>query len=150
MAESVSGRGKWIVALVVLAAVVAAVVFALGRDDLRSTPVEDAVAGRASTTGVTDPTDSDPGLTPEETRPQGREAPDSNEGVDGAGSPAVRRGALEGQGGAEAATGVDPTDPTGRNAAAAPGARVQDAPTGSLTEGPNRGDAAEAGEPGRQ
>jgi hypothetical protein len=58
---------------------------------MRSTPVEDAVAGREVTPAIPDPTDSDPGLTPEDQRPQGRLAPGSNEGRNGAGSPETRR-----------------------------------------------------------
>ena len=100
-AQRVGGRGKLLVALIVLAVVAAIVVWALGRDDVRSTPLEDAAAGRDLTVGSADPT------SPETAQPQGRAAPDSNEGQFGAGSPST--------------TGeAPPTGDTGRNAPADP------------------------------
>jgi hypothetical protein len=131
-AQRVGGKGKLIVAVIVLLAVVGVVWFALGRDDMRSTPVEDAVAGRAIGSGVPDPTDSDPGLaSPESGRPQGRSAPDSNEGV--VGSPSQTGDPASAAGGA-----------SGRNAPAPPGADAQNAPDGSLTSGPDRAPASTA------
>ena len=131
--RTVSGRGKWIVGLVVLAVVAAMVAFALGRDDLRSTPVEDAVSGRDLTTGVQDPTDSDPGLSAEANRPQGKVAPDSREGRYGAGSPATKRDTPDLNPGTAPELQSSPN--TGRNAPADPTARPQRAPDGGLTEG---------------
>ena len=88
-AQRVDNKGKLIVAAAVLLVIIAVVWFALGRDDMRNTPVEAAARGDAITAATPDPTDSDPGLTPEAQRPQGRLAPDSNEGQ--VGSPATTR-----------------------------------------------------------
>ena len=140
--RTVSGRGKWIVALVVLVVVAAAVAFALGRDDLRSTPVEDAVAGRALTTGAHDPTDSDPGLSNEAMRPQGKVAPDSREGRYGAGSPATKRDTPALNPGTAPELQSSPN--TGRNAPTDPTARQEPGPDGSLTDGPYRDPAPTA------
>lgn len=119
MADSVGKRGGLVVAVVVLAVVGAAVALSLGRDDVRSTPVEDAAAGRAVTASTPDPTDSDPLVSDNEAaRPQGKEAPDSNEGRDGAGSPALNRDtpALN----PSAPSAASPSPDGGRNAAADP------------------------------
>ena len=92
MADRVTKRGGIVVAVVVLAVVALAVFLTFARDDMRSTAVEDAVAGRPVTGPVADPTDSDPLVSDnEEARPQGRLAPDSNEGVSGAGASANTR-----------------------------------------------------------
>jgi hypothetical protein len=92
MADTVGKRGGIIVAVVVAAVVALAVWLTFARDDMRSTAIEDTVAGRPVTGPAPDPTDSDPLVSDnEEARPQGREAPDSNEGRDGAGSPATTR-----------------------------------------------------------
>jgi hypothetical protein len=77
-AQKVGGRGKLIVAVIVLLVVIGVVWFALGRDDMRATPVEQGPGGDTVTAVAPDPTDQDP-LTPEPARPQGRDAPDSNE-----------------------------------------------------------------------
>ena len=117
--QTVSGRGKVIVAVLVLLAVVAAVLWSLSR------------------------TDGD------RSAPQGKLAPDSNEGVYGQGAPETKRStpALNpGTGGDIANT---TSSDTGRNAPPAPGAARQDAPTGSLTDGPNA-DPAKSREPARQ
>jgi hypothetical protein len=133
----VSKRGGIIVAAVVLAVVALAVWLTFARDDMRSTAVEDAVAGRPVTGPTADPTDSDPGLTPEESRPQGRLAPDSREGVGGAGSSATTRDtpALN-PGTAPDAARAQGGD-TGRNSPASPGAAHQDAPVNDLEDGAN-------------
>ena len=117
-AQRVNNTGKLIVAAVVLLVIIGAVWFALGRDDMRDTPLEQGVRGDTITAQSPDPTDSDPGLTPEPSRPQGREAPDSNEGE--VGSPAT--------------TGEANVAP-GRNAPPPPSADRQSAPDGSLTSG---------------
>ena len=140
--RTVSRRGKWIVPVVVLAVVAGAVAFALGRDDMRSTPVEDVAAGRAITSATTDPTDSDPGLSAEANRPQGKVAPDSREGRYGAGSPATKRDTPELNPGTAPELQSSPN--TGRNAPADPSAARQAAPDGSLTEGPYRDPAPTA------
>ena len=117
--QTVSGRGKLIVAALVLLAVVFAVVWAMGRSD-------------GETTGR-----------------QGRLAPDSNESTFGQGAPETKRSTPElnaGRGGDIANT---VTSDTGRNAPPAPGSQPQDAPTGSLTDGPNA-DPEESREPARQ
>jgi hypothetical protein len=125
-AQRVGGRGKLIVALVVLATVAALVVFVLGRDDRRSTPLEDAAAGRAITA-------EDPAAAASaDALPQGRQAPDSNEGATGAGSP-------YNTGEAQA-----PAADTGRNAPAGDSRAAQRTPDGSLTEGPDRAPAPAA------
>ena len=139
-ARTVSGGGKWIVALVVLAVVVGVVAFALGRDGRRSTPVEDAVAGRDLTSGVSDP--NDPEAIAEAARPQGKLAPDSREGRSGAGSPTTRRDTPELNPGTSPELQSSPN--TGRNASADPGAARQAAPDGSLTDGPYRDPAPAA------
>jgi hypothetical protein len=119
-AQRVGGRGKLIVAVIVLLVVVGVVWFALGRDDMRATPLEQGPGGDTVTAMAPDPTDADPGLAAEAARPQGREAPDSNEG----------------EVSAQAVTGA--AAGTGRNAPAPAGADRQSAPDGSLTEGPGR------------
>ena len=144
MADRVSGRGKIIVAVLVVVLVAAAVWFALGRDDLTSTPVEDAVAGREITPGV-----ADPGLTAEPSRPQGREAPDSNEGRFGAGAPTTTRDTPALNPGRNGAIGNTTASGTGRNAPPGPMQETQDAPTGSLRAGPNA-DPERSNDPGRQ
>ena len=148
MADAMDGQrvgkaGAAIVALVTVAAVAGAVVLTFARDDKRSTPVEDYVAGRTTTVGTADPTDSDPLVSDNEAaRPQGREAPDSREGVSGAGSsaltrdtPALNPGTAPGREGATVAPN------TGRNAPASPGAAdsapVQRAPENDLRDGAN-------------
>jgi hypothetical protein len=119
MADRVSGRGKVIVAVLVVLAVIAVVVFAMARSD-------GSREGR-----------------------QGKEAPDSNEGAYGAGSPTTQRDtpALNAGTGGDIANTV--TSDTGRNAPRDPSATPQDAPTGSLTDGPNA-DPERAAEPPRQ
>ena len=117
--QTVRGRGKIAVAALVVVLVAAAVVFGMWRTD-------------GETTGR-----------------QGKLAPDSQEDVYGQGSPATKRStpALNPGRGGELANTV--TTDTGRNAPAAPGAARQDAPTGSLTEGPNA-DPETSAEPPRQ
>ncbi|HEX8568311.1 MAG TPA: hypothetical protein VF699_00050 [Caulobacteraceae bacterium] len=117
--QTVSGRGKIVVAALVVVLVALAVVFGMWR-----------------TTGET-------------TGRQGKLAPDSQEDVYGQGAPETKRSTPElnvGRGG-ELANTV--TTDTGRNAPPAPGAVRQDAPTGSLTDGPNA-DPEKAAEPARQ
>ena len=135
--QQVGKRGGLIVAVVVVAVVALAVWLTFARDDMRSTPVEDVVAGRPATASVTDPTDSDPGLTPEDSRPQGRLAPDSREGVSGAGSSALTRDtpALNPGVGPDRQATVSPD--TGRNLPASPGATPQTAPRNDLETGAN-------------
>ena len=117
--QTVSGRGKIVVAVLVLLAVIGAAVWSMSR------------------------TDGD------RSGPQGKLAPDSNEGVYGQGSPETKRSTPElnpgGDGDLASTVGSD----TGRNAPPAPGSTPQDAPTGSLTSGPNA-DPEKAREPGRQ
>ncbi len=136
MAEEVRGRGKIIVAIIVVAVVAGAIAFALGRDDLRDTPVEDVVAGRDVAAGSADPTDSDPGLPPEAARPQGKEAPDSQEGRAGAGSPATTRETPALNPSGNASLEASGTGSPGRNAPPSPGAKPQNAPDGSLRSSP--------------
>ena len=135
--DPVGKRGVAIVTLVVVASIAFAVWFTLARDDMRSTPVEDVAAGRPATASVTDPTDSDPLLTPEDARPQGRLAPDSREGVSGAGSSALTRDtpALNPGVSPEQRPSVSPD--TGRNLPASPGATPQTAPRNDLEDGAN-------------
>lgn len=135
--EPVGKRGVAIVTIVVLACVVGAVWVTFARDDMRSTPVEDVFAGRPATASVTDPTDSDPGLTAEDARPQGRLAPDSQEGVSGAGSSALTRDtpALNPGVGPDRQATVAPD--TGRNLPPSPGANPQEAPRNDLENGAN-------------
>ena len=137
MADRVTKRGGVLVAVVVLAVVALAVFLTFARDDMRSTPVEDVAAGRPVTASVADPTDSDPGLTPEDARPQGRLAPDSREGVGGAGSspltrdtPALNPGVAPDR---QATVAAD----TGRNAPPSAGASPQEGPTNDLRNGAN-------------
>ncbi len=117
--QTVSGRGKLVVAVLVLLLVVGAGLWFTMQSD----------GGR-------------PG-------PQGKQAPDSNEGVYGQGSPETKRSTPE----LNAGTGGDIANTTsadtGRNAPPAPGSTPQDAPTGSLTSGPNA-DPAKSREPERQ
>ena len=117
--QTVGGRGKIIVAVLVLLAVIGAVVWSMSR------------------------TDGD------RSAPQGKLAPDSNEGVYGQGAPATKRSTPElnpGRNGELANTvGTD----TGRNAPPGPMQQTQDAPTGSLTDGPNA-DPERSNDPGRQ
>ena len=119
MAERVSGRGKLIVAVLVVLAVIAAVMISMARTDGDR-------SGR-----------------------QGKLAPDSNEGAYGAGSPTTQRDtpALNAAGEGDVANTV--TSDTGRNAPRDPSATPQDAPTGSLTDGPNA-DPEKSAEPARQ
>lgn len=136
MADTVNKRGGLIVAVVVLAVVVAAIVLVFSRDDMRSTPVEDAVAGRTVTPATSDPTDSDPGLTPEDTRPQGKLAPDSNEGRFGAGSPETKRDTPALNPGT--APDTTPRGDTGRNAPGDPNNEAaQRVPRNDLESGAN-------------
>ena len=119
MADRVSGRGKVIVAVLVVLAVIAAVMFAMARSDGDR-------SGR-----------------------QGKLAPDSNEGSFGAGSPATQRDTPALNAGQQGDIGATVTTDTGRNAPREPSATPQDAPTGSLTDGPNA-DPAKSREPARQ
>jgi hypothetical protein len=137
MADRVTKRGGLIVAVVVLAAVALAVFLTFARDDMRSTPVEDVVAGRPVTASVADPTDSDPGLTPEDSRPQGRLAPDSREGVGGAGSSPLTRDTPALNPGVAPDRQATVAPDTGRNAPPPPGASPQDAPENDLRNGAN-------------
>jgi hypothetical protein len=136
--DPVGKRGVAIVTVAVIATVAGAVWLTFARDDMRSTPVEDVFAGRPATASVTDPTDSDPGLTPENTRPQGRLAPDSQEGVSGAGSSALTRDtpALN-PGTAPGREGTTASPDTGRNLPASPGANPQSPNLNSLPNGAN-------------
>ena len=117
--QTVGGRGKIIVAVIVLLAVIGAVVWSMSR------------------------TDGD------RSAPQGKLAPDSQEDTYGQGSPETKRSTpeLNAAGGGDISNTV--TSDTGRNAPPAPGAARQDAPTGSLTDGPNA-DPEKAAEPARQ
>jgi hypothetical protein len=125
------GRGKLIVALIVLAVVAGVVIWALGADDRRSTPVEDAVAGREMNPDSSDLRGDPNAAAPVDARPQGRDAPDSDEGQTGAGTPSI--------------TGeAPPTSDTGRNAPAGDNRAAQNAPDGSLTSGPDRAPATTA------
>jgi hypothetical protein len=138
MADRVTKKGGIIVAAVVLAAVALAVFLTFARDDMRSTPVEDAVAGREITPATADPTDSDPLVSDnEEARPQGRLAPDSNEGVGGAGSPETTRDTPA----LNPGTAPDATPrsgDTGRNAPADPNnTAAQRVPENDLESGAN-------------
>jgi hypothetical protein len=137
MADEVGKRGVAIVTVVVVAVVGAAVALSLGRDDMRSTALEDEVAGRAVTGPTADPTDSDPLVSDnEEARPQGKEAPDSNEGRDGAGSPATTRETPALNPGTGGNATVAPN--TGRNAPADPNnTAAQRAPENDLRNGAN-------------
>lgn len=129
MADRVNKRGGIIVTLVVLAVVIAAVVLALGRDNKRSTPVEDAVAGREATSGV-----PDAGGASAAAQPQGREAPDSNEGIDGAGTETLTRGLAD----PEANPNAQAELGTGRNAPADPrNQAAQRTPRNDLRNGAN-------------
>jgi hypothetical protein len=119
MAERVSGRGKLIVALVALVVVIGAIVFMM-----------------TSTDG-------------ERTGRQGKLAPDSGEGTYGQGSPETKRSTPALNPGTEGDIANTVTSDTGRNAPRDPSATPQDAPTGSLTDGPNA-DPAKAAEPPRQ
>ena len=117
--QTVSGRGKIVVAALVVILVAVAAFWFVNQSD----------GGR-------------PG-------PQGKLAPDSNEGVYGQGSPETKRSTPElntGTGGDIANT---TSSDTGRNAPPAPGSTPQDAPTGSLTDGPNA-DPEKSREPARQ
>ena len=137
MADDVGKRGAAIVAVVVAVVVGAAVAISLGRDDMRSTAIEDEVAGRPVTKAVADPTDSDPLVSDnEDARPQGKEAPDSNEGRDGAGSPALTRETPALNPGTGGNATVAPN--TGRNAPGDPNnAAAQRAPENDLRDGAN-------------
>ena len=119
MAERVTGRGKLIVGVVVVLVVVAAVIFMM-----------------ASTSG-------------DRSGRQGKLAPDSNEGAYGQGSPETKRSTPALNPGREGDIANTVTSDTGRNAPRDPSATPQDAPTGSLTDGPNA-DPAKAAEPPRQ
>lgn len=133
-ADSVSRTGGIVVAVITLAVVGAAAVFALGRDDMRSTPVEDVAAGRTATAATADPTDSDPGLAREDRRPQGRDAPDSREGVNGAGVETQTRGATDPDANPNASAEIA----TGRNAPRDPNdAAAQRVPRNDLDSGAN-------------
>ena len=117
--QTVGGRGKLIVALLVVLAVVVSVVWFVNQSD----------GGR-------------PG-------PQGKLAPDSQEGVYGQGSPATKRSTPELNPGGEGGVANTTTDSTGRNAPPGPMQETQDAPTGSLTDGPNA-DPDRSNDPPRQ
>jgi hypothetical protein len=130
-AQRVGGAGKWIVALIVLAVVVGVVVWALGRDNSTSTPLEDAAAGR----------DVSAGVSTEPAGPQGRQAPDSDEA---AGSDAQVRETPQANSGVSPSVQPSTTADTGRNAPAGEGRAAQRVPDGSLTEGPDRAPAATA------
>ena len=137
MADEVGKRGAAIVAVVVAVVVGAAVAISLGRDDMRSTALEDEVAGRPVTGPAPDPTDSDPLVSDnEEARPQGKEAPDSNEGRDGAGSALTTRETPALNPGSGGSTTVAPN--TGRNAPGDPNnTAAQRAPENDLRNGAN-------------
>ena len=130
-AQRVGGRGKLLVALLVLAVVAGVVIWALGADDRQSTPVEDAVAGREMNPDSGDLRGDPNSAAPADARPQGRAAPDSDEGQTGAGAPTI--------------TGEAPaTGNPGRNAPAGDNRAAQNAPDGSLTSGPDRDPAPTA------
>ena len=116
---TVRGRGKLIVAVLVVLAVVGSIVWFVNQSD----------GGR-------------PG-------PQGKFAPDSNEGVYGMGSPETKRSTPELNPGRGADVANTASPDTGRNAPRDPGATPQDAPTGSLTDSPNA-DPERSREPARQ
>ena len=133
-AQRVGGRGKLLVALLVLAVVAGVVIWMLGTDDRRSTPVEDAVAGREMNPDPGDLRGDPASAAPVDARPQGRAAPDSDEGQNGAGTPSI--------------TGEAPaTSDTGRNMPAGDNRAAQNAPDGSLTSGPDRAPATTAPRP---
>ena len=152
MQESLCKRGTLIVAVMVVAAVVGSVMLVLGGDDRSSTPVESAVAARV-TGDAPNPAAGEEGFAasfqandaaPADARPQGRLAPDSNEGQAGVGSQANIRATpgLNPAGGGDISNTAAAS--TGGNAPADPSAQRQDAPTGSLTSGPNRDPAPTA------
>ncbi|MDP8917226.1 MAG: hypothetical protein M3M95_08510 [Pseudomonadota bacterium] len=113
MQESLGKRGTAMVALITAAVVAGSMWLAFGGDDMRSTPV----AGREA----------------DAARPQGREAPGSQEGLYGAGSPAQRRGLTDPDVNPNPQAGMD----TGRNAPPDPNATVQRAPETRLPDGAN-------------
>jgi len=135
MQESLGKRGAALVAVITAVVVVGAVWLAFGRDDLRGTAVEDAVADRAITSGTADPTDSDPLVSDnEEARPQGRDAPDSREGVDGAGTETLTRGLADPETNPNARAELG----TGRNAPGDPSNEAaQRVPRNDLESGAN-------------
>jgi hypothetical protein len=144
--DNVSARGVIIVAVATVLTVTAAVWLTFARDDMRSTPVEDFLAGRPVTSSTADPTDSDPGLTAENQRPQGRLAPDSAEGTGGAGSSALTRDTPALNPGVSPEAQATVTDNTGRNAPPPPFAEPRQAgPTNDLRNGANA-DPAESRE----
>jgi hypothetical protein len=134
MQESIGKGGTAAIALITAGVVAGSIWLAFGRDDMRSTPIEDVAAGRAITPATLDPTDSDPGLTPEGTRPQGRDAPDSREGVDGAGTETQTRGLTD----AETNPNAQAEIGSGRNAPqTTPNAAAQRVPRNDLESGAN-------------
>ena len=136
--DNVSARGVLIVTVAVVLTVTAAVWLTFARDDMQSTPVEDFFAGRSVTSSTTDPTDSDPGLTPEDARPQGRLAPDSAEGTGGAGSSALTRDTPALNPGVSPEVQATVPNDTGRNAPPPPFAEPRQAgPTNDLRNGAN-------------
>lgn len=124
-AQRVGGAGKWIVALVVLAVVIGVVVWALGRDNATSTPLEDAAAGR----------DISAGVSTEAEGAQGRQAPDSDEA---AGSDVQVRETPQANSGVTPEIQPGVAADTGRNAPVGEGRAAQRVPDGSLTEGRDR------------
>lgn len=134
MQESIGKGGTAAIALITAGVVVGSVWFAFARDDMRSTPIEDAAAGRAITPFTQDPTDSDPGLSPEAARPQGRDAPDSREGVDGASTETQTRGLTDAETNPDAQAEIG----TGRNAPpTTPNEAAQRVPRNDLESGAN-------------
>ncbi len=140
--ESIGKGGAAMIALITVAVVVGATWLAFGRDDMRSTAIEDAAAGRAITRQAPDPTDSDPLVSNnEEARPQGREAPDSQEGVNGAGAETQTRGLTDPDVNANPLANVG----TGRNAPADPrNEAAQEVPRNRLPDGANADPAESA------
>lgn len=133
--ESIGKRGTLMIGLITAAVVVGATWLAFGRDDMRSTALEDAAAGREITRQTADPTDSDPLVSDaEEARPQGRDAPDSQEGVDGAGTETQTRGLTD----PDVNANPPATVGTGRNAPADPrNEAAQEVPRNRLPDGAN-------------
>ena len=126
MQESLGKRGTAMVALITAAVVAGSVWMAFGRDDMRSTALEDAAAGREITRF--DPASTDAA------GPQGRAAPDSGEGADGASTETQTSGMTDPDVNPNPQAGID----TGRNAPRDPNnAAAQRAPENRLPDGAN-------------
>jgi hypothetical protein len=123
MQESIGKGGTAAIAVITAAVVAGSVWLAFGRDDTRSTPLEDVAAGRAIAPS--------PQAT---TAPQGRDAPDSREGVDGAGTETQTRGLTDPETNPNAQAEIG----SGRNAPqTTPNAAAQRVPRNDLESGAN-------------